>query len=162
MTISCPIRGDARTARAISMGPALAQLSSFQWYRWKSLWKKSADSDQRPACLPREGLEARRSRAVQAIYYQHYTESWQVFGSFPPSNPASLSHAHLLHSSRAKDRLRVTRDGICRISNGPGFTPANPFFGFRIVPLTRFISRTILAGFTSEAAVERPRKFFRE
>jgi hypothetical protein len=149
-------------ASASPEGPIPAQRSHFQYYRWKSLWIKSTNSSVTPSGSSQMESVMPYLRDIQVVYYQHDTENPRILEAFKLSNSSNHSSSLLLHSSRAKGRLRVTSDGVCRIVIGSVFTPGSQFPVARIVPLTRPIRRTILAGITREAAGDRPRKFFRE
>lgn len=142
--------------------PTFSQLSSFQCYLRKSLWKKSTKTAPNAAPrLPQRFTGLARHRE-QVIYYHTDKEASPFYVVFLAPNPPSISSPQLLHSSRPKSRLRVTRDGVCRFSNSHIFGSCNPFIASRIVRLTRPMCRTILAEITRDLAGERPREFFRE
>ena len=166
MKMAHPIPSRALFAGCVSLIPSGPQASSFQCYRrgsqWKSLWKKSADSNQKPHRPKGQFAPNNHRSSTQVTYFQCDTKELSVYLAFACSSPSSISFRHLLHSLRAENRLRVTRDGICPIMRTSDLSPGSLHSRPCIVPLTRPMSRTILAEITREPAGDRPRKFFRE
>lgn len=150
----------------VSLHPALPQTSYFQCYRRgslrKSLWKKSPGSGMKLHPQSKPPILNARPNSVQVLFFQHDTDLETIHQAFTGSKLPSISLSHLLHSSRAISRLRVTRDGICPIAADHHFVPGSPHSGARIVPLTRLKLRTILTEVIGRIVGARPRKFFRE
>jgi hypothetical protein len=149
---------------AATLGPAISQPQTpyFQWYLRKSLWKKYPDSASLPSNLSRSASIKSNLKPAQAIYYQGHTEMCGIASPLHWPNQSSHFFSHFLHSSPPGGWLRVTSGRVCRVHRHSIARLGSPSLGPRIVPLTRPISRTILAEPTREAAGERPRKFFRE